>query len=213
MKQTAIADAMQRAGGPDANEARFRVELARYLNNGGTVERVYALLMEVAKKLPGEGQGTTAAISQAVSAPSRQPVEGVAGRGNLADSGQSTDARPSSSNRGGGGHIKRADGQKVTATLVREPSQQQITAAASVRKTIAITVLDTMRIRDGRSIGDVRFGELERLSSVNAIEAFVMRQIKNKFANAPDDARVRDLIKPDELNEMRQRAAEMSDAA
>jgi len=59
----------------------------------------------------------------------------------------------------------------------------------------------------------VRFGELERLRTANAMEASVIRQIQRKFAHADHDAKIRDLVTAEDLNSMKQRAAEVADAA
>jgi hypothetical protein len=87
-----------------------------------------------------------------------------------------------------------------------------LAAAAAVAKSVALTILDTYRIRDGRAIGDVRFGELEHLRSANAMEASLIRQIQ-RHATASHDARVRDVVKAKDLQRMIQRAAEVADAA
>lgn len=117
----------------------------------------------------------------------------------------------SPTNGGGTGQIF-DEYQSPAAGPVREPSASQRAAAASVANAIAVTVLDTYRVRDGRAIGDVRFGELERLRSANAQEASLIRQIQ-RHAVADHDQRVRDVVKAEELNRMIQRAAEVADAA
>lgn len=109
---------------------------------------------------------------------------------------------------GGAGHEKTAN-QISRARPVREPSAEDRAAAARVASRVALTILDTFRIRDGRAIGDVRYGELDRLRGLNAMEAAIIRQIQD-HARAPHDARVRDVVKAVDLNKMIQKAAEIA---
>jgi hypothetical protein len=111
--------------------------------------------------------------------------------------------------RGNGGGQAFVASQRSSAPA--EPSPAQRRAAASVAKVVAITVLDTFKVRDGRSIGDVRHGELGRMASTNLREAKVFTQIM-EFASAPSDAKVRDIISAKELQRMIQKAAEYTDA-
>jgi hypothetical protein len=111
---------------------------------------------------------------------------------------------------GGAGQFGR-DAQGPVVRPVREPSHVERAAAATVANRI-VTVLDSFRVRDGRAIGDVRIGELEGLRAANAMEASLIRQIQ-RHAVADHDARVRDVIKPDDLQIMIQKASEVADAA
>jgi hypothetical protein len=119
----------------------------------------------------------------------------------------------------GAGHtVARGVGQQADgprnqfARPAREPSPAHRAAAAAVARSVAITVLDTFMVRDGRAIGDVRYGELQRMMSTNAVEAAVIRQILD-HGKAAHDARVRDVVKVDDLQKFIQRAAEIVDAA
>lgn len=111
----------------------------------------------------------------------------------------------------GAGH--RAVATPITgARPVREPSPAELAVAARVANSLAVTVFDSFKVRDGRSIGDVRYGELRRMMSANAREAAVIQQIIN-HGDAPHDARVRDILKTEHLQRMIQRAVEIVDAA
>lgn len=102
----------------------------------------------------------------------------------------------------GGADTALSKDQSVSATSVRptpkEPSKGYLTAAAAGGKEVAVELLDTFKVRDGRAIGAVRFGELESLRVTNSVEARVIYQIQH-HANAAHDARVRDVIKDHEL--------------
>jgi len=113
--------------------------------------------------------------------------------------------------RNGAGHFGQ-DTPAFAARPVREPSPQERAIAGTAAARLALTILDTFRVRDGRPIGDVRYGELDRLRGLNAMEAAVIRQIQD-HAKAPHDARVRDVVKATDLNRMIQKAAEIADAS
>lgn len=98
------------------------------------------------------------------------------------------------------------------ARAAREPSAQERAASGAVARTVAITVLDTYRIRDGRCIGDVSYGEIERLRTANASEAAVFDQILKHVTSADHAAKVRDLIKVKDLQRFIQNAARLADA-
>lgn len=106
-------------------------------------------------------------------------------------------------------HRRREAGHTIHATGGRHfrsagahgPSAAQIAADAAVARQRAYTVLDTFVMRDGRPIGDVRYGELERIATADLVEASVIRQILD-HAKAPHDAKVRDVVKPTVLKRM-----------
>ena len=60
--------------------------------------------------------------------------------------------------------------------------------------------LDSIRIRDGRKLGDVYFRELPSLISENTREAKLLDHIRKHVANPPPTARVRDLVKASVLD-------------
>lgn len=119
-----------------------------------------------------------------------------------------------STNHAGSGHSNCAakQGRSVSAVPVREPSKAQRKAAKAVRGEVALTILDTHKIRDGRAIGDVLFGEIETLRIANAMEASIFRQIQRRYAFAAPDTKLRDIVKPEDLNAIKQKAAEVADA-
>jgi hypothetical protein len=138
----------------------------------------------------------------------------VAGQQSNGGRGQLVRDNPTSvaaSAAGGGVDHNDRDTRMNSVRPVREPSHAERVAAATVANRI-VTVLDSFRVRDGRSIGDVRIGELEGLRAANAMEASLLRQIQ-RHAVADHDARVRDVIKPDDLQIMIQKASEVADAA
>jgi hypothetical protein len=114
------------------------------------------------------------------------------------------------------GHIKsaaKAAPNQPERLAPKPPAASYVAAAKTAAKAVALTVLDSFRVRDGRAIGDVTFGELESLRGANAREASVIRQIQRHAANVTADAKVRDIIKASDLERMIQRGAEVADAA
>lgn len=185
---TAMENAFARAG-ITRQDARAFATAQEFIANGGTLGRWIAIWRQAEAKRKGEASGQIA------------PDDKV----------QARHAAASPPPRDGAGQ-PHAGALGPIARPAREPSPAQRAAAASVARTVAVTVLDTYRIRDGRAIGDVRFGELERLRSANAAEASLIRQIQ-RHATAGHDALVRDVVKADDLQRMIQKAAEVADAA
>jgi hypothetical protein len=95
----------------------------------------------------------------------------------------------------------------VVVPPVREPSAAQIASRDGVKADIAASIFDTFKLRDGRGIGDVRYGELERLETSGLVEAEVLRAIRKRGV-APHDAKVRHIIKPAVLNRIVLKAKE-----
>jgi hypothetical protein len=94
----------------------------------------------------------------------------------------------------------------------KDPPKGALEAAKKAHEAAARSVLDTFTIRDGRAIGDVRYGELERLVVTNAVEAAVLNQIRMHVV-ADASAYVRDLIGAKRLAEMIEAAkTEVADA-
>lgn len=207
---TALAHAFEKQG-VTRGLAEFRVALSKFINSGGTYAQARAEI-DAAERMSGMGQHQDAARQPPFSQ-ARQPVEDEQGRRMIAVTGHYRGAPPSSFNRGGDGREGYADFGRPSVSLpVREPTEAQRKASADMRKLVRTTILDTHRIRDGRAIGDVRYGEIETLRTANAMEASLFRQIQKKIGYADHDAKLRDLVSADELNAMKQRAAEVSDA-
>lgn len=103
-------------------------------------------------------------------------------------------------------------GQYVDAPSSRPQSITDVRAAAKAAQHIARTVFDSFKVRDGRAIGDVTFGEIERLRASNSQEAAVLRQIQRHIQASPE-TRIRDAVKESDLERFIQRGAEVADAA
>lgn len=70
-----------------------------------------------------------------------------------------------------------------------------LAAIASIQPTMAKSIMDTFRIRDGRPIGDVSWGEIGGLIADNDREARVLRAVRMHIAEAPSDALIRDIVR------------------
>jgi hypothetical protein len=207
---TALMEAFKVAGLSQADVA-FDTAIARYLNSGGTIERARARLDVAAARMPARDHCGYAQDSQPEDVPNRQPVED-GGANDLMPQGQSVAASPSSSNRGGEGLNPGTHARQMRdAVLVREPTQQQRSAAASVAKVLAITVLDTLKI-DGRAIGDWTVGEARAAGRIKSREGVILIEASRVVANAPSNALIREVVKPSEMQRIMQTAAEAADA-
>lgn len=97
------------------------------------------------------------------------------------------------------GHQSSRDSQRQDVRSLRGPSAAQRAATTRIKLEMAKTVLDSFKVSDGRSIGDVRFFELPILRRKSQREAYVLDQLSRHVANAPATAYVRDIIKATEL--------------
>jgi hypothetical protein len=81
-----------------------------------------------------------------------------------------------------------------SAPSPKQPTPEQRAAERTVSKTVAVTILDRFKVRDGRGIGDVRWCELASLRTVNRHEANVLNRLIS--LGIPDDPnkRVREVV-------------------
>ena len=71
----------------------------------------------------------------------------------------------------------------------------------------AITEFDSFKIRDGRPIGDISWGELERIEGLNLREAFVIKQIRKHAVVHDHNTLVRNAITAGQLARIIQRGS------
>src|SRR5690606_26478629 len=90
-------------------------------------------------------------------------------------------AQPPETERSGGGQTWR-DAQTCSAPSAAPrkaaPTAVERSAAVSARNSVAVSFLDSVKLRDGRRIGDVRFNELERMRSANVREAALIKLVQ-----------------------------------
>lgn len=72
-------------------------------------------------------------------------------------------------------------------------------AIASVQGVVAAGLLDTILIRDGRPIGDVRWHEISGLSAQNAREAAILDRIKDRAIPPDQTMPIREIIRERDL--------------
>jgi hypothetical protein len=99
-----------------------------------------------------------------------------------------------------------------SATPAREPSAADIASMERIKGQVADTIFDTFKMRDGRKIGDVRYGELLRLETTDKVEAEILKRIRER-GSAAHDTPVRLLIKPKLLATIIRNAKEKYHAA
>jgi hypothetical protein len=192
-----------KAQGVEPRDVRLNMAIAEFQNNGGTYERALRLLRAAYEK------GSLGQLAGAAKANNPLPLTSRTND----DEGQRSRADkanlivPSSSPNQGKGQPMSAD--KAMHSM---PSPLSLSIAKAAHKAVAKTVLDSFKVRDGRSIGDLAFCELEGLRFENAREASVIRQIQKHYANAPGNALVRDMIKESDLARFIQTGAEVADA-
>lgn len=176
----------------------------------------------VASSSPSNGDGQlvgAVASGRKLAATPLLPNEDDVGHTADAHRGQSI-AAPSSSPEGDGDGLC-CDGQKARLSVAapspihRQPSAGHIRAAlrAEMRASERIlSSLDTYRI-DGCPIGDMTMLECRHALERGIETATVLRQILRHTANAPANARVRDVIKAADLDAMIDKAKVLADVA
>lgn len=101
-------------------------------------------------------------------------------------------------------HIMRSGGPKVIATIggrarAQRIGDRRVDRAAEAASTVA--VFDHLKIGDGRSIGNVRVGEIERLAESLRLIVHVLCAVLD-HGRADHSARIRDVVKESTLAEM-----------
>jgi hypothetical protein len=136
---------------------------------------------------PNDASGATIPLpmGQNRTAPGASPHHDRAGQARAAITGQKTPARP----------------------VVNPPRGAEVIAAMNA----SLSLFDTIKVRGGIAIGDLTFGEADRLAATNEREARVLRELTGKVANADPLWKLRDHIKPQELAEAVGRNMEPSD--
>ena len=232
----AFASALAKASGASVAEvefdAGFELLLAKFLNNGGTIEasllRVEAIcerrsagllagadeacptLPAASPPLGSEGHESVAGDVHLDGADASQPNDGAVGHDGFAGKALVSAPAASSPERNGAGHGSSA---KQASEIVPRPVPPSYVETMKARaEATAKSVLDSFRLRDGRAIGDIIFGEIEMLRFENAREASVLRQVQRHAGNATANQTVREVIRPADLERMIQRAAEVADA-
>ncbi|MER9875609.1 hypothetical protein [Mesorhizobium sp. M0195] len=230
---SAFAAAMQRAGGPSANEAEFSVAIAKFQNNGGSYERALALLAG-AYETSGSGHLEDADKGHAISARAAHSYDDEAGQLNFAD--KAIEAMPASSSPessgpglvggaekavqklpgsaapqgNGADHVSCAD--KANIQLPRPVSPSYLASAKAGSRLVAMTILDSFKVRDGRPIGDVPWSSLDRLIAADRHSAAFLTLIRDRGVPADRNAPIRQLVSVAEAQRLLQQAAEMIDA-
>ena len=202
MTETTMAAALKRAG-IKPEEVALSKAIARWQNNGGTLER----LIELARGdygLPGEGHTSHAERGPVLSADARQQDGDVAGQARHAETGRNVTARPSPDQRSAEGrdtladkavpgvpsaaaperegkdHTTIADKAKPQSPSARDPSRSDVKAAAMVAKASAKTVLDLGWIGRDYVPGGPRYTDLRWRDIAGMVE----RQLKEGATHA-----------------------------
>lgn len=84
-------------------------------------------------------------------------------------------------------------------------------AAKQASKEVAKSALDSFRVRDGRAIGDVTFGELDKLRRTDLMHARLFSMIQRHAANVAPTMRVRDMMSDERLESLIEKAKELAD--
>lgn len=169
MAQTALAQAFT-VNGITPHEAAFKVAVAKYQNNGGTYERALAMLDAAYEKGSG-GQPLRASNGHSTHADASRLNDGEVGQGPRAD--MARNEQPASPSPG------RSEGQKASADKAGPASpsaasripvaahdrhkpghaKRGLEAITAINATMAKTAFASIRLDDGRMLGDIRWSE------------------------------------------------------
>jgi len=194
---TALATAFAKKG-VDRNEVEFSIAVAKFLNNGGTIERAHTVI-DAAERRGGGGQTCGATPGQIVSADASPPNDGEEGRTMFA--GKAAGSLPSSPSRQAGPGEGRTGDVGETRTALPSPSprpmpghaKRGLSAIASVQPTIAKSLFDSHVLPDGRRLREVRWSECPTLATRYRRHAYVLLAVHN-HAIPPNPSATLDVI-------------------
>ena len=231
---TALADALKKAGvDTDANQLYARcLSLIRQVGESEAVNSLTSLAQHdtaIARALAkyyiqgiakdrdrfsprGEASGHRQYENHGACA--ARKVEGDEGQSSSAES-QCSRAPSPSSKHDGKGQISSAHSHERRARPVvptsRSP-QERRTALRAAGSVARITILDTYKLATGEVLGDLTFDQIANRQGRSLRDGFLLKQIRD-HVQAPGHVRVRDAVKPEQVQVWHQKAAELADAA
>jgi hypothetical protein len=164
----------------------WRPSLSRYVNKGGMrseLQRVFDRLLSESTLNDDVSASTTLPKGPSDCAPASSPSTSEPGRANDAQPRQHTPARPA------------GNSPSTKPAIINDPGKDRIKGMIDAKQNSADAIFDTFKVRDGRAIGNVLYGELERLATKNRVEAAIFTAI-HKRGVAAHDTPIRLLIKP-----------------
>lgn len=211
--------------------------LHEFINAGGTPDRAVALFEMSALMIAGAGDTIGAAGHSTYANPAMDQIPAAPmsdGPGQLGSASKAnpplpepsaihSDAvghanhaakaiavLPTAATETGRGHMFHAD--KANLPVPRPVSPLHLAAMGKVRQHAARTVLDSFRVRDGRAIGDVPWSSLDRLIADGGHEIALLRLLRDRGIPPNRNTPIRDLVSVREMEQLVQRAAEVSGA-
>lgn len=237
MAHTSMMAALSKAGYAP-HQMRAYSQALEFIKSGGTLEEWTSVYQQAAAKLgnvghrarandgqppaarvpqpndSAKGRQALASNGQHATAPALSPKASGGGRPGLAVNGQPLSADAARTQTDGGGRSRSAnDGPDCPASPVRHIplAKRGLAVISAVQEPARISLMDTLRVRDGRSIGDIWTDEYETIRTANAMEASIFRQLQRH--GVPGQRMLtRDFINVETLQRMQQRAAEVADA-
>lgn len=190
---TALGNALRKAG-IDPLETKFNVFLTEWIAGGRTLERLIELARARYDELPSEGPATHSPQGHVAYADARPPFDGAGGPLRSAQQGQPAPSSPPS----------------IPKRVPKEPTPVQKAATAAVVRRLSL--FDTFKISDGRTLHHVWSDEWEQLRSRGLREGWLFDQLM-KHCKPAVPTRTSECVTEEVLQRMIQKSAEMSDAA
>lgn len=216
MRETALGAALKKAGVVDDSDRLRKIATDIYKKAGWTPLAVTRLCKELTKdralleaiaedylkRLPGEGQYPL--DNHPSGAQSRQGEEGQF----FGDAHKMTAPSPSPIHDGGD-QIRRAIHPLSVSSVV---NPEAAAARGKAAKVIAnLTKLDTYRLSNGQIVGDLYWSSLHRINRNTTFDACLTKLLLNHGVVMDPNAKVRDVVTPQEFERMLQKAKEMAD--
>jgi len=194
---SSMKDQLSPLGSP--RDLSFGAKAMEFLRDGGTVVEAKALVDRAAEQLARRNQSR-----QTSGDAGGRPIAAGPARVNVLP------ASPTSSDPGAKSRVPEA--AVHLAPPDRSPSPQQRAISARNAQVVATTIMDTLVI-DKKPIGEWTIADARRESGRKTFEGYILREATRVVANARSDAKIRYVLKVEELQLIQQRAAEFADAA
>lgn len=194
----------------EPRDVKLNIAIAVFQNNGGLMETALKLVEAAYKQ---EREGLRLGSDKGLNA-SSNPLhpngndEGLVNRSDEDTENLPTSLPPhkddvkkpsSSPNLSREGSF--ALSNKAARPFPSPASAQKQSILLESRNGTSLSVLETFKVRGGKSIGQLTIGEVRELHAVNATEAYVMQRILHHYSNAPSNKTVSELFKADQIKD------------
>lgn len=210
MRASNLGEALKQAGF-DPLKHRVKLAASEFVSAGGSREEWLAVY-DAVTGMSGCGRENTASDGHPIGAAPRQQVEGGDAK-IIIPSGHHGFASSPSSGRDREDLASSAQAGHLPGVLpVREPTESQRSASLIAAKAVSVTIMDTFKI-DGVAIGSwsVALARVEARRKTR--DGYILRMAVKAAGDAPDKALLRNVVKLEQMQRIRQASEEFADAS